>query len=628
MEISYRRESSHNYLVVDGEEGGAGYEARMLAGNDIRGLLHMRIRYQDGHPFYYYDITSRQPLSRLLENRFVTRDEICQIMIQIHVSLTRMEEYLLGDGGLLLEPEYIYAEPELFQTGLCMVPGRQRNFQEGLSRFLQYILKRVNHKDRECVVLAYGLYQESLKDNCGMDELLRLIPLEKGKGRDVGPEQLRAAYGVSEEENLGTEGGDGGKSDRKEAPPEGVPHRKKKYKEVPQRGAPYVGMPQREGPYVKMPQRGNPYVGVPQRGEPYVEVPQRGGPYVGTPQGGAPYVEMPQRGEPYVGIHQEGVPYAEMQQRGVPYAEMQQRGAPYAEMQQRGVSYAEMQQRGVSYAEMSQRGELPQRGVPYMELPQGEPHEEAAYKRTLQGEAAHEEGSGGTEATRPQLPVKRQAGLWLFAVVILPAFLWLFWGRETAYKMRHIFLMLDGVLLLVMAVYDVLKVKWNGQIRKGSWGRKGKGENPAWKTDEDGSDDPWRILYEDDEKPEIPLPEETREPFQEGEESFQTVLLTERTPQDSPHRLEGVGVGAEDIAIPYFPFVIGKHNSLADYVLSNDAVSRFHIRIDKDEKGYSVTDLNSTNGTRVRGRLLDANETTEVEPGDEIQIADLTYIFQ
>ena len=120
MEISYRREIKHNYLVITPDSGTTpGYEARMLAGNEIQGLLRMHIRYQDGSSLYYYDITSRQPLSRLLDARFISRDEICQILIQIHVALMRMEEYLLGDGGILLDPGLIYMDPELFQT----VPG-------------------------------------------------------------------------------------------------------------------------------------------------------------------------------------------------------------------------------------------------------------------------------------------------------------------------------------------------------------------------------------------------------------------------------------------------------------------------------------------------------------------------
>ena len=83
----------------------------------------------------------------------------------------------------------------------------------------------------------------------------------------------------------------------------------------------------------------------------------------------------------------------------------------------------------------------------------------------------------------------------------------------------------------------------------------------------------------------------------------------------------------EDIVISYYPFVIGKHKDLADYVLLKDTVSRFHIRLDEDNGNYTITDLNSTNGTRVRGSLLEANETTQLEPGDQIFMADCGYVF-
>ena len=96
MEISYRREMKRNYLVVEPEnKEEAGYEARMLEENHIQGLLKMRIKYQEGQPLYYYDITSRQPLSRLLEKRFITKNEIWTILMQLHSTLTRMEAFLL-----------------------------------------------------------------------------------------------------------------------------------------------------------------------------------------------------------------------------------------------------------------------------------------------------------------------------------------------------------------------------------------------------------------------------------------------------------------------------------------------------------------------------------------------------
>ena len=170
MEVHYKREMKRNYLIVEPDAGvRPGYEARMLLNNAVDGLLRFHIKYMDERQSYYYDITSMQPLGRILQNRFIDRGEICQLLIQIHVALMRMEEYLLCEDGLLLEPDYIYVEPEGFKTGLCLVPGMAGNFPERLSRLLQYLMKKVDHRDKECVVLAYGLYQESLKENFSVE---------------------------------------------------------------------------------------------------------------------------------------------------------------------------------------------------------------------------------------------------------------------------------------------------------------------------------------------------------------------------------------------------------------------------------------------------------------------------
>ena len=183
MEVHYKREMKHNYLIVEPDEGNKpGYEARMLLNNAVEGLLRFHIKYMDERQSYYYDITSMQPLGRILQNRFIDRGEICQLLIQLHVALRRMEEYLLSEDGLLLDPDYIYVEPEGFRTGLCLVPGMAGNFPDRLSRLLQYLMKKVDHRDKECVVLAYGLYQESLKENFSVEDLMKLVQRE---GRTV-----------------------------------------------------------------------------------------------------------------------------------------------------------------------------------------------------------------------------------------------------------------------------------------------------------------------------------------------------------------------------------------------------------------------------------------------------------
>jgi DNA-binding winged helix-turn-helix (wHTH) protein len=56
-----------------------------------------------------------------------------------------------------------------------------------------------------------------------------------------------------------------------------------------------------------------------------------------------------------------------------------------------------------------------------------------------------------------------------------------------------------------------------------------------------------------------------------------------------------------------------------DIVLDDRKVSRQHARVVRDARGYTLTDLNSKNGTFVNGEPL--SEEHRLEDGDEVQIA-------
>ncbi len=62
-------------------------------------------------------------------------------------------------------------------------------------------------------------------------------------------------------------------------------------------------------------------------------------------------------------------------------------------------------------------------------------------------------------------------------------------------------------------------------------------------------------------------------------------------------------------------------------MLKRPTVSRLHLRIDWEEGEYKITDLNSSNGTVVAGKCLEANESCLVNSGDKVQIADLPFVF-
>ena len=155
MKISYQREMKRNYLIVEVErQDEIPFEQNMLEQNQIDGVLRFQVRKKDTDLRFFYEITSKQPLSRLLEGQSVQAAQIRSLVWGIAQALDHMEQYLLSENSVLLTPEYLYVEPESLKVWLCLVPGLERDFPEDYSRLLEYLLGKVDHKDKESVVLA------------------------------------------------------------------------------------------------------------------------------------------------------------------------------------------------------------------------------------------------------------------------------------------------------------------------------------------------------------------------------------------------------------------------------------------------------------------------------------------
>ncbi len=83
----------------------------------------------------------------------------------------------------------------------------------------------------------------------------------------------------------------------------------------------------------------------------------------------------------------------------------------------------------------------------------------------------------------------------------------------------------------------------------------------------------------------------------------------------------------ETILLVKFPFYIGSLAGYVDYVIASDTVSRFHAKLIKEGEEVFLVDLNSTNGTKCNGRLLNVQERARLSTGDCISFADAAYCY-
>lgn len=177
MDVSYRRDKDHNYMILDapGELTGEEYQVRMLVGNHIPHLLKCNLRMMDGKAVFFYEITGMQPMFRVFEKRQINQEEMVELLQDIKEALENTQRYLLDGNQLLFEPEFLFFHTQTREWNLCYLPTYDGNMTESFRKLSEYLLKRLDHSDEQAVMLGYEVYSQASEENYRISEVLQTI---------------------------------------------------------------------------------------------------------------------------------------------------------------------------------------------------------------------------------------------------------------------------------------------------------------------------------------------------------------------------------------------------------------------------------------------------------------------
>jgi hypothetical protein len=85
-----------------------------------------------------------------------------------------------------------------------------------------------------------------------------------------------------------------------------------------------------------------------------------------------------------------------------------------------------------------------------------------------------------------------------------------------------------------------------------------------------------------------------------------------------------LAVGPRRVLVPPAGATVGRSRD-CDVVLDDSGVSRRHAEIRPSEQGWTLTDLDSTNGVRLNGNSV---RTAELHPGDRIELGSTEIVFE
>lgn len=173
MRAEYKRDMNHNYLILYGEDeiNTDSYQVRMLVGNVIPSLLKCRIQGMDGRFLVYFDITSKQALSVLYEEKKMGVEDLRLIFGGFVKAMEDAAEYLINPGQFIISPEYIYTDIEKQEIYFCMMPGYEKDIKEQFQFLTEYILPKIDHQDQDAVILGYGVYKRAMEDSFHLEHI-------------------------------------------------------------------------------------------------------------------------------------------------------------------------------------------------------------------------------------------------------------------------------------------------------------------------------------------------------------------------------------------------------------------------------------------------------------------------
>ncbi len=167
---------NHHYMVLgDLNLNQEDYRYRMMTGNAVRGLLTCSMHSVNGSNFLYYETDSRQSLSGRFGSSHMKYEELQALMRAIRELLDRLEDYLLGEKGILFSADMIYVrmdEPGInkdsFEFVFCPAETEGYDFLT----FTEQLLDLVQDTDDRAAEMIYGICDMAQEDSIRLRDLL------------------------------------------------------------------------------------------------------------------------------------------------------------------------------------------------------------------------------------------------------------------------------------------------------------------------------------------------------------------------------------------------------------------------------------------------------------------------
>ena len=181
VDLEYKRDGFDDYIIISSENDYPGYELKMLKSADVKYLLPVdasahEIRYNiNGY------IDFRTALKRCANK--------CELIKTVYNSLINLlmnlDDYMLNSERILISPESIHVNGDYSDAAFIYVLGESFDVKDDFISFTEYIMKNLDHRDDEAVLLIYGIYSIVRQEHYEISDVKRYIDEGRTKRLDT-----------------------------------------------------------------------------------------------------------------------------------------------------------------------------------------------------------------------------------------------------------------------------------------------------------------------------------------------------------------------------------------------------------------------------------------------------------
>lgn len=173
--VEYSRSINQCNLIITAEEGSKVEKdsIEMFRHNKIPYFLQFNTQKKDNAVQFFYDITGMQPLEQALEYQSLNYRFVKKLLESFDQACIQAANYMLTENDIALLPELLYLNTESDEVLYCYLPGNQIHICVQFKRFMEYLMRHLDHKDKQAVQLVYGVYQQVAEEKNALHSVLK-----------------------------------------------------------------------------------------------------------------------------------------------------------------------------------------------------------------------------------------------------------------------------------------------------------------------------------------------------------------------------------------------------------------------------------------------------------------------